>query len=161
MPSSSAGWLEEAPGGGKTVAPGKRRDRLKTLLVGPSALDLLTWSVSWGFALPLRGICDEAWYRAGLRPLHLVKRSGLTRIESAESALHISLGRSPRNWSQTKVSRAVSPPHDVLRRSRSAARGVASATPDEPRGQKILSTPSSAAVYQMELKHLCPGRRVE
>ncbi len=107
---------ESAPAGRQRVASGKARDRLKTLSVGPSALDLLTWSVSWG--------STPGWYRAGLRPLHLVNRSGLTRIESAESALHISLGRSPRNRSQTKESRAVSPPHHVLRRSRSAARGL-------------------------------------
>ena len=42
------------------------------------------WENSWGCALPLRGMCDEAWYRTGLRPIFL-KEQRLSQLRALKA----------------------------------------------------------------------------
>jgi len=95
---------------------------LKTLSSGPSALHLSIGLRRFHGASParFRGICDEARIERAFGPFHPAKKAAPTRIESADSALDISLGRSPRNRPETKEPRAVSPPDSALKQFRSA-----------------------------------------
>ncbi len=70
------------------------------LWLGLSALPLTSPSLSWGFVLPLCGICEEADIDRAFSALNSNPRYSSDKLLRAEGPFYTGLGRSPRNMTR-------------------------------------------------------------